>query len=415
MERAMPAADLAPRTEEVLIVAPTGQDASLIAKAIAERGTRPLVVADVATLCRRMASDEVAALVVAEEALTNDGIALLNEALESQEPWSDIPIILMTNSGETTLDILRIKKAFSPSGNLTLLERPFRRITLQSVIEVALRARRKQYDVRTLLEEQRTAMRQREEFISVAGHELRTPLTALKLQTQISERLIARGDPTAFAPERVRKLIESTTRQVDRLTHLIDELLDMSRINSGKLVLEVEIFDLSQLVRDTLERTLPQLDEAEVQLDVQIESGVIGSWDRYRIEQVVSNLLGNAIRYSAGKPLQVRVTRAEGNAVLAVRDEGPGIAPENHERIFQRFERAALATHGGGLGLGLYICREIAEAHGGSIHVDSALGAGSCFVVQLPLASAGGLTPDYHDRGDVDTAGEPQPAAMGNL
>jgi signal transduction histidine kinase len=291
----------------------------------------------------------------------------------------------MTSGGEPTLAVLRIKNAFSPSGNVTLLERPFRRITLQSVIHVALRARRKQHEVRNLLREQRTATELRDEFISVAGHELRTPLTSLKLQTQLHQRLIAQGDVAVYKPERMRRLVDLTARQVERLTRLVDDMLDISRINTGRLTLQCETFDLRQLVEETAERMRPQLESVGCNLTVHLCESIVGVWDRDRLEQVLSNLLTNVLRHCPGKPAHVTVSRSASRATLIVRDEGNGIAPENHERIFTRFERAITSTGASGLGLGLYICRQIVEAHRGTIHVESALGGGSSFIVALPV------------------------------
>jgi signal transduction histidine kinase len=373
--------------EKVVILAPTGQDASLIARMLAQESIGTQVVATIEAACRELDEGRAAALIVAEEALSTGAMGRFNRALEAQEPWSDVPIILMTSSGDTTLATLRIRKAFSPAGNLNLIERPFRRITLQSVVEVALRARRKQHEVRVLLEKYAVAARVRDEFISIASHELKTPLTSLKLQTQLNERRIAKGDVAAFEPVRTRQLIDSTSRQVDRLTRLVEDMLDISRINLGKLHLRCENFDLAAIVADTVERIHPQADAAGCKITVQAAEPITGYWDRFRVEQIVTNLLSNAIRYCPGLPIAVSVIRRGSAADVVVRDEGPGIAAENQERIFERFERAANAEGISGMGLGLYICRQIAEAHGGSIRVESVLERGSSFILSLPVKS----------------------------
>jgi signal transduction histidine kinase len=372
--------------EKVVILAPTGQDAFLIARMLAQESITTQIISTIEAACCELEEGRVAALVLAEEALSSRGMTQLNRALEAQEPWSDVPIILMTSSGDTTLVTLQIRKAFSPVGNLNLIERPFRRITLQSVIDVALRARRKQHEVRELLERHTAAARVRDEFISIASHELKTPLTSLKLQTQINERRIASGDLTAFDPVRTRKLIESTSRQVDRLTRLVEDMLDISRINLGKFHLNIEDFDLAEMVVETAERTRPQAEAAGCEITVNVGESIIGCWDRFRVEQIVTNLLSNAIRYCPRLPIKISVTRDGPLAVVVVRDQGPGIAAENQERIFERFERAVNAEGiGGGMGLGLYICRQIAQAHGGSIRVESVLGQGSSFILSLPV------------------------------
>jgi signal transduction histidine kinase len=201
------------------------------------------------------------------------------------------------------------------------------------------------------------------------------------------ERLIAKGDPAVYAPERMRKLVNLTSRQVERLSRLVEDMLDISRINVGKLSLTPEIFDLTQLAQETVDRLTPQLTSAGCTVALHIAEAITGSWDRYRIEQVLSNLLVNALQHCPGKPVQVSLSRNANYATLVVRDEGEGIAPENQERIFARFERAVRPKAIRGLGLGLYICRQICEAHGGSIRVESTPGMGSSFVVTLPLAT----------------------------
>jgi len=380
---------MATTDERVYILAPTGQDAALIAAAIVEAPYR--TVERLEDLCDPVRRHAAAAIVIAEEAITDGGIGLLNQALESQDAWSDVPIILMTTGGDTTFTVLRAKKAFSPSGNLTLLERPFRRITLQSVVDVALRARRKQHEVRTLLVKQLEATRVRDEFISIASHELKTPLTTLKLQAQISQRLLARGELGARDPERIRSLVESTVRQVDRLTRLVEDMLDVSRINTGRLTLQPETMDLAPLVRDVVERLTPQLSAARCPITTHADASITGDWDRYRIEQVLTNLLVNVARHCPGAPVSVSLDRSERRATLTVEDKGKGIAAEDQERIFQRFEHAGGTKGTNGLGLGLYISRQIVEAHGGRIWAENMTGPdgqvrGARLSVALPEA-----------------------------
>jgi signal transduction histidine kinase len=370
---------------EVLIVAPTGQDAALLASVLAREGMASGVFKTVGELSSRLKSDA-GALVVSEEALGNEAVAFLNDVFLSQEPWCDLPLIVLTGSGETTLASLRVLKKLSPAGNVTLLERPFRPITLISALQGALRARTRQYQVRALLESQAQATRIRDEFFSIASHELKTPLTSLKLQTQMSERMINSGNPAAFSAERIKKLVVATGNQVDRLTRLVEDMLDVSRISRGKLMIQRSRFDLAQLAREVLENLMPQLSAAGCEVTFTAESEVLGCWDRYRIEQVINNLLTNAIRYSPGRPVRVSVGYTQQAATVTVADQGMGIAPENLERIFGRFERAVLARNISGLGLGLYICREIMESHHGTIRAESKLGEGSAFTLELPFA-----------------------------
>ncbi len=369
--------------ESVLIFAPTGQDAHLLSDVLGKDHIVCEVFHDLPNLCVRMSKD-FGAVLLAEEALDIKSLPLFRKQLESQEPWSDAPIVIMTTGGETTLASLRIAKEFSPAGNVTLLERPFRPITLVSAVQVALRSRKRQFQVKELLRAQQEATQVRDEFISIASHELKTPLTSLKLQTQLNQRMMKRENGE-IPRDRVNKLVENTDRQVDRLSRLVEDMLDVSRINTGKLALQKTEVDLAELVSEIVERLTPQLSAARCTVSLTLENGVKGSWDRFRIEQVIINLVTNAIRYAAEKPIHVSVSQTDGIATLVVRDEGCGIAPENRERIFQRFERI-LSSHGiDGLGLGLYICKQIVEAHGGSIRVDDKQIKGACFVVELPM------------------------------
>ena len=229
----------------------------------------------------------------------------------------------------------------------------------------------------------------RDDFLSVASHELKTPLTSIQLQTESVRRSVARGDAAAFAPAKMERLIDVTDRQVARLTRLVDDLLDVSRIETGKLELHRDDVELSALVSEVTERLGPTVVRSGSTVTTPHLEHAVGRWDRIRIEQVLINLLTNASRYGAGKPIEVAVRVASGGdaAELSVTDRGTGIAKEHQERIFSRFERAVSSSEASGLGLGLYIAREIVEAHQGSIAVESERGAGARFVVTLPLAS----------------------------
>jgi len=232
------------------------------------------------------------------------------------------------------------------------------------------------------------AIRARDEFLSIASHELKTPLTSLKIQAQLRQRSLAKGDLREFQPEALAPSLESDNRQIERLTRLIDDMLDISRINTGKLSLQLERFDLCELAKDVLNRFAGQFEASGCAADFEASSPAWGNWDRFRIEQAFTNLLTNATRYGHGKPIHIRVRSEGGWAFLSVQDEGIGIPPQDQERIFQRFERAAPPTEHRGLGLGLYIVREILAMHGGSVRVASELGQGAEFTLGLPLDAA---------------------------
>ena len=223
------------------------------------------------------------------------------------------------------------------------------------------------------------AIRARDEFLSIASHELRTPLTPLRLQLEALRRSVDKlGD------ERMTERIDVALRQTHRLSKLVENLLDVSRIASGRMSLELEELDLAQVAREVAERFQEEAARAGCALELRLGEGARGVWDRSRVEQVATNLLSNAIKYGPGHPVVVEVQPDGDSVSLSVADQGIGVDPEDAGRIFQRFERAVSVRHYGGLGLGLYIARQIAEAHGGKISVTRREGGGSVFTVVLP-------------------------------
>jgi PAS domain S-box-containing protein len=234
-----------------------------------------------------------------------------------------------------------------------------------------------------LYREAQQAVRVREEFLQVASHELKTPLTPLSLKLQMLARS-AESLPRERFP-RLSGDLEMMKQQVQRLSSLMDELLDISRINSGRFALTLEVMDLCALVRDSASRFEPEVLRLGGRLVVDVPEPLVGVWDRQRLEQVMTNLLSNALKYGGGRPVHVRVWGEGHLACLEVRDEGIGIAQEALPRIFEKFERAVSDRHYGGLGLGLYITRQIVEALGGTIRAQSELNRGSTFTVKLPL------------------------------
>jgi signal transduction histidine kinase len=228
------------------------------------------------------------------------------------------------------------------------------------------------------------ALRIRDEFLAVASHELKTPLTAFRLVLDGAERTL---EQHPHVPEAMRKKIEILSRQSRRLDKLVTDLLDVARIQAGRLHVHLEEVDLCAVAREVVERQEQEAARARSLVEVVADEPVVGTWDPSHVDQVVSNLLSNALKYGAGKPVTVIVEKDDGVARLSVVDQGIGIASDDHQRVFQRFERAVDQDFGG-MGLGLWIAREIVTRHGGSIRVASELGRGARFTVELPLRPA---------------------------
>ena len=234
----------------------------------------------------------------------------------------------------------------------------------------------------TLYRQAQEAIALRDEFLSVASHELKTPLTPLNLKLQALRREAERD--RALSTARIIDDMVSAELQVRKLTGLINDLLDVSRITQGKLELAREEVDLTEVVRTVIADWAPYATRVGCSLELTAQPDALGQWDRRKLEQVVTNLLTNALKYGRGRPVRLSVSLENRQAVLRVHDEGIGIDRSNLERIFGRFERAVSGRHYGGLGLGLYLTRQWIQALGGSVEVQSKLGAGSIFVVRLP-------------------------------
>jgi signal transduction histidine kinase len=232
--------------------------------------------------------------------------------------------------------------------------------------------------------EAQRAVRVRDEFLVVASHELRTPMTPITLSLRTLQDAQRSGQITLPAP--LSQLVELAARQGVRLNRLIADLLAVSCVETGFLPLDLSEVELGAIVRDVAEGFAAELSGARCALSVRCDAPVVGRWDSSRIEHLVKTLLSNAIKFGAGKPIEILVTREGATARLAVRDHGIGIDPARQALVFGRLERGVSVQHYGGLGLGLYIGRRIVEAHRGSIRVESGAGVGSTFTVELPCA-----------------------------
>jgi signal transduction histidine kinase len=233
-----------------------------------------------------------------------------------------------------------------------------------------------------LLRDLRDAVRLRDEFLAMASHELRTPLAAVRLNV---ETLLLRARREPLSRETLVTKLEGTGRQVTRLAELVDRILDVSRIEAGVLTLERRDCDLADELRGAVAELEPERAQAGSRISVEAPATLLAHLDVTRVRQALRNLVHNALKYGEGRPVSVNLAARDGNAEVRVADQGIGIAAEDQARIFERFTRAAGARHYQGLGVGLFIAREVARAHGGALSVDSVAGAGSTFTLELPL------------------------------
>ena len=233
------------------------------------------------------------------------------------------------------------------------------------------------------------AVRMRDDFMSMVSHELRTPLNTLYLETQLRQVQVSRGKLESFAADRLPAMIERDQRQIRNMVRLIDDMLDVTRMRRDALSIQPKPVDLAALARAVVEGLKQQAEAAGSVIALEAPGELRGVWDEFRIEQVLTNLLTNALRYGGGKPVEMMLWERDGTAHITVRDQGIGIAPEDQERIFEQFERTDDSRkHAPGLGLGLYITRKIVGLHGGRIEVESRPGEGALFHVELPLQAA---------------------------
>lgn len=225
------------------------------------------------------------------------------------------------------------------------------------------------------------ALRARDEFLMIAAHEIRGPITSIHLAAQalVTKKL---------APDASSRAFEIIEREDRRLSRFVEELLDLGRLRAGRLQLQLEEVNLAGVVHDVVKRLGSELAKSGSPCTITVQPNVVGEWDKFRMDQLVTNLLSNAIKFGQGEPVEISASEAEGRARLIVRDRGIGIDPAARDRIFLPFERNVSVRHYGGLGLGLHIVKTIVDAMGGKVSVESELGAGSTFIVELPLRSS---------------------------
>ena len=328
----------------------------------------------------------------------------LAELMRGTEKTKHIPIIFVSAVGRDMDYAFRgyesgavdfLHKPLSPfevRSKVSMFVELYRhRKALSMQLEVVEAARREQEALLTELRETQAelqkAVQMRDVFMSIASHELRTPLNGLILDVQLRRLRLEQGRMDAFSADKLREMITRDERQIRSLSRLIDDMLDVSRIRTGKLSVRPEPGDLGVLAGNVVESLAAQFTSTGSHVDLQVDGPAPVMMDEFRIEQVLANLLTNALRYGGGKPVSVRV-RTEGEKVRAeVRDQGIGISEADQRRVFEQFERVSSADAPQGLGLGLFISEQIVQAHGGRIELSSRLGEGSCFSVVLPRRS----------------------------
>jgi signal transduction histidine kinase/ActR/RegA family two-component response regulator len=373
--------------ERVIIVAPVGQDAGAMAALLAGEGFQTEVCSGLMECCEKLSN--AGALLLTEEALELPQVSVLLEALKEQPTWSELPLIILTSGGESRLAKL-LDLVAAAAGNVTLLERPMSKATLLRSIHVAVSSRRRQYQVRDLLmqeqvlrREAETANQSKDEFLATVSHELRTPLNAILGWAT----LLTRG---GLDDAMVARAIGAIQHNAKVQAQLIEDLLDVSRIISGKLRLNVKAIQLISVIQAAVDSVHPAFEAKGVQLEMVWDAAsvrIVG--DENRLQQVFWNLLSNAMKFTPkGGRVQITVKRIESQARIIVSDTGEGITPEFLPQVFEPFRQAdgSITKGHGGLGLGLAIVRRLVEMHGGAISVMSGgRGQGATFTVSIPI------------------------------
>ncbi|GJJ03790.1 hypothetical protein RugamoR64_43280 [Duganella rhizosphaerae] len=356
----------------ILIYAPTGQDATLAAKVMAMAAIDSHVCRTLAELAAQLERGAGAVLTV-EEALAPGGYKLLQDYVARQPDWSDLPIVLLTHRGA---DSPTVRQAVAGLGNLHLMERPVRTLTLITALHATLRARNKQYQVHE-------AARRKDEFLASLGHELRNPLAPIRTSVSLLTHLYPDAPPVA----RIRDMVE---RQVRLLTRLVDDLLDVARITSGKITLQRQQVSLAAVMNHVGELCLQAADAKRIAIAWQLPAeDVILDADYARVVQIIANILSNAVKFTPqGGQVAVSAQCRGDELLVTVRDNGIGLDAEAIARIFRMFEQSKTVAgqFSSGLGIGLSLARRFAEMHGGSVEARSAgPGQGSEFAIRLPV------------------------------
>jgi signal transduction histidine kinase/ActR/RegA family two-component response regulator len=366
-----------PARDRVMVLTASGRDSALIIRVL----ERHRIAADACRSAGELAAalDVAGCAVVAQEALAGDGLATIEAELRRQPPWSDFPFILLAFRPPPGRAASR---AWQALGNVTVLDRPTRCRSLLTAVVAALRARQRQFEAEQ-------AIVHRDQFLAMLGHELRNPLAAIALANEAERQ--KRYAPEAHRDQRGHEII---ARQARHLSRLVDDLLDVARVTSGKVVLEAAAIDLNVVIERSVQALAMSARQSAIELATTLwPQPLMVSGDSVRLEEALGHLLSNAIKYSPPKSRVEVSSRAEtGAAEITVMDRGLGISAEMLPRVFDLFAQAevALDRSRGGLGIGLTIVKSLVELHGGSVRAESGgLGQGSTFSVTLPLLDAG--------------------------
>lgn len=345
--------------DRVLVLTPTGRDAQLVQDSLVAAGFSCQVGADLDSLVAAM-KDDAGAMLIAQEALSPEKAEALVAALDAQEPWSDIPVLLLALPASKRLPNARPLVELLGRANVMLLQRPLPLELFLSAVRSAVRARRRQYQMRSLHRELARAVQLGDMFVGILGHDLRTPLGAIKMSAEVIVR--GSGDPCSL------RSAERIASSADRMARMVEQLLDFARVRQGQGIrLRVVPADLRGIASQVLQEVRDANPRAG--LDVSHSGDLSGRWDPDRLGQVFSNLVGNAVQHGvAGYPIGIELDGTE-QAVVRVRVGNRGtIAEDAFPTLFEPFKRATLSKAGEkGLGLGLFIAQEIVRAHGGDL------------------------------------------------
>jgi signal transduction histidine kinase/CheY-like chemotaxis protein len=380
----------------IVICAPTGQDAVLATRVFDAAGLASIVCRDSAEVLIKL-QEGAGALLLVEEVVSGRLMDVLSNHIAAQPTWSDLPVLLLTRNGADSADV---RRAVEHLGNVTLLERPVRTIALIAATRSAIRARERQYQVRD-------ADQRKDEFLATLAHELRNPLAPIRT----SMGILANVHPDSRPVTDVRNVVN---RQVTHLTRLVDDLLDVARITTGKVVLKHDFILLQSVIDHAIEISSSLIEARQHRLDVDVPSGTHVLYaDQARLVQSLANLLVNAAKFT---PTGGRITlsgKVSGDTVVfSVRDNGIGMDGQSLNRVFELFAQTPVPGEApAGLGIGLSLARQFSEMHGGTLGASSdGLGKGSCFVLTLPVVRQDAPLPDLAPA----PAPPPAPAPLGH-